>query len=189
MMNISWQQLLAGAFALVLAVAGATFAIVKLATDNYVSVLQLQTVQLDSRVRQLQERLDVVLSTHEGSAGVSAPVPEQAPSDRRPISISFKQPMDAAQVADFIDVEYSVVGDLPGGSHPVLFVKDPLGQYWSWGTSRTGRHIGVQIGVATDKGRQFEVLVLVTNQDVAFGQVSRALPESVVEASITVTRR
>ena len=108
--------------------------------------------------------------------------------EQRP-SVTFRQPKNGAQVPQFVDVEYAIVGTVPTSYRAILVVRDPLGQYWSWGTSTSGRHVRVQIGVAEDCGRQFEIGVLVTDRGLPFGQSLRVLPEGIAYEIISVTRR
>lgn len=188
-LSISWIQLITGAFALVATVAGATFAIVNLATSSHISALQLQVITLDKRVQELQAELD---TRHTASTQPSflehsqQPMPETESSQ---LTIIFVQPREGISVPQFTDIEYSVRGSLPQRYGPVLVIRDPLGQYWSWGTSATGRHSRVQIGVASDSGLQFEIGVLITNREFPLGQPTMVLPEGLLYRAITVTRR
>lgn len=189
MVIISWTKLLAGALALTAAVAGATFAVSRLATESYVNALQLQVVQLDRRVHELQAELGSRRQPPGETTGSSEPLPRPDDSREQRLSISFSQPRNGAQVSQFIDVEYAIADTVPTGYRAILLVRDPLGQYWSWGTSTSGLHVRVQIGVAEDSGRQFEIGVLVTDREVPFGQPRRSLPEGIAYESISVTRR
>jgi len=171
----------------VVAVAGATSWISKLATDSYISALQLQVALLDGRVRELQQQTvseDIAIARQNGRV----PPSTEALANNSTAKVIFKQPTDGAKVNQFTDVEYSVVGPLPKGYRPVLFVRDHLGQYWCWGTAPSGRHPHTQIGVATDSGQQFEIGVLITKERVSFGQVALGLPEGLSYQLVRVTR-
>jgi hypothetical protein len=188
MVHLSWKQLAAAIFTLAVAVAGATFGIVQLATNSYVSALQLQVTLLDNRVRELQQEgssLEPAVSVPQ-TPSVSTVV--EAANGGKVVAVSFEQPATGAKVPQFVDVKYSIAGAVPSSYLPVLFVRDPLGQYWCWGTSSSGLHRRVQIGVATDKGQAFEIGVLVTKDKIGFGEVSQVLPEGIAYQSVEVTR-
>lgn len=105
------------------------------------------------------------------------------------VDITFIRPRHREAVPSPVNVEYRVEGRIPQGYHPVLLVRDPLGQYWSWGASPSHRHIGVQIGVVEDSGKDFEIGVLVTKTQIPLNQPRRTLPPGLVFRSIVVTRQ
>lgn len=115
--------------------------------------------------------------------------PLQNPSNNNlNLMIEFVRPRQGDYVPQFADVEYRVDGSIPAGYREVLLVEDLLGQYWSWGTL-TGRQRRVQIGEAEDSGKQFTLIVLITNQEIRLGVPYQSLPEGIYQSSITVTRQ
>jgi hypothetical protein len=187
-LHLTLTQTLAGAFALVVAVAGATFTIARLATESQVSALQLQAAQLDTRVRELQaelQRRQLSLATTAQDGRSSTPSASAEPG----LSIVLKTPAAESEVPQFVDVSYTVVGAVPAGYAPVLFVKDPLGQYWSWSVSTSGFYPAVQLGVATDVGRRFEIGVLVTREKPPINKSLTNLPSGIVYEAISVKRK
>jgi hypothetical protein len=190
LVHITLTQMIAAAFALIVTVGGSTFAIVRLATDSQVKALQLQAAQLDTRVRELQAELQR-RQRSESSTGRSGNDSTTSTSSaaKEELSIVLKAPVAESEVPQFVDVWYSVLGKVPSGYVPMLFVKDPLGQYWSWGSSSSGFHPRVQLGVATDGGRRFEIGVLVTREKVLPNRSMITLPSGILYEAITVKRR
>ena len=180
-------QLLIGVFALLTATAGATYAITRVAMDAYIDSLQLQTALLDTRVRELQAELQRRQQSLAAADSRLVPATPATVTDK--FAIVFKTPMAESEVPQFADVEYEVLGRIPEGYTPVLFVKDVVSQYWPWGSSFTGYHPRVQFGVATDTGRHFEIGVLLTREHIEQGKPLRVLPAGAGYESITVKRR
>ena len=104
------------------------------------------------------------------------------------ININFIRPQNGAHVPQFSDVEYQIRGSIPSGYRDVLFVQDPLGQYWSWGTP-AGRMRTIQFGVEEDGGKQFRIIVLITDREIPFGRKYQDLPSNIQHSSITVIRQ
>jgi hypothetical protein len=177
-------QLLAGALALITATAGSTFAIVRLATESHSSALQLQAAQLDTRVRELQAEIQRrQLVTVPAASNSTEPPPDAG------LSVALRSPQAESEVPQFIDVRYDVRGPMPAGYNALLIVKDPLGQYWSFGSSQTGVQSQVQIGLASDEGRRFEVGVLITREKVPTNRPLTTLPSALIYESVHVKRR
>lgn len=105
------------------------------------------------------------------------------------IVITISIPQNGDMVSQFSDVEYRLKGELPEGYEPVLLIRDPLGQYWSWGITPSGSRKRVQFGVAEDSGREFEVGILITNVEIPLGQPTQILPKGIVYESVVVKRR
>ena len=183
-MNTGSFKLLAGALALSSAVAGATFQLTRLATDSQVAALQLRVATLDGRIRELQAALGQRPAMEADRARqlvINSASPE-------PVSATFLHPSDGATVPMFVDVAFSLSGQLPPGHSVYLFVRDPIGQYWSWGSVLSGRYPRVQLGVSSDSGQHFMIGVLVTDKSFPIGSPTHQLPAGITPASITVTR-
>lgn len=178
--------LLGAVFALLATTAGATYAITTLATQAHVNALQLQIALLDTRVRELQAELQRRQQSLATTDVRLAPAPAIGPEN---YAVVFKTPLAESEVAQFADVEYSVLGKVPDGYTPVLFIKDTVSQYWPYGSSLTGVHPRVQFGVATDSGRHFEIGVLLTREHIEMGKPLRVLPAGASYESISVKRR
>jgi hypothetical protein len=109
-------------------------------------------------------------------------------TDGSGLEVNTLRPHDGDLVDQFTDVVYELVGRTPAGSHATVLVRDPLGQYWSWGPSSSGEHNLVQLGMPADHGRKFQIGVLITSEDVPRGVPTDVLPRGVFR-SISVTRR
>jgi hypothetical protein len=103
-------------------------------------------------------------------------------------AIVFRSPTSNSTVPQFVDVEYEVSGKIPARCRPILFVGDPLGQYWSWGSTSTGHHRRVQLGSDVDAGMLFEIAVLVTRNTVEVGRPLTQLPPGTAYQAIEVRR-
>jgi hypothetical protein len=90
-----------------------------------------------------------------------------------------------------VDFSFSVTGDMPGGSKPVVVIKDPLGQLWPWlhvENRGNGNWVlpGVTLGNASDCGQSFELHVVITNENVPPSRID-VLPNGEHD-SVMVTR-
>jgi hypothetical protein len=115
------------------------------------------------------------------------PAPPSPPESRR--TAEFIAPQMGERVPQFVDVHYKIRTPLPSDQRVVLLVRDPLGQYWSWGTAPTGLQRRVQIGVAEDTGKEFELVLLLTNTTIPLGTPFQMLPSGTVAQAITIQRR
>jgi hypothetical protein len=79
-------------------------------------------------------------------------------SDEGESPIVFVRPSAGDLVSLFADVEYEVRRPIPKGYRALLLVRDPLGQYWSWGSAPSGTRRRVQFGVLDDTGKDYEVV-------------------------------
>jgi len=103
--------------------------------------------------------------------------------------ISIIRPEDGDSVGQFVVVEYRVHGELQGGYDPIVLVRGPDGPYHSWGTFSSGLHLRVQIGTEVDAGEEFEIGVLVTDEQIEKDEVRQRRPAGIEYDSVTVTRR
>jgi hypothetical protein len=175
--SLTLQQACGACLSIICIVAGATYTITKLATDSYVGVLLLQTSQLDRRVQELQQQ--VVRNSG---------APSKDRHEEETLDLIFVEPRADAKVDQFTDVLFSLKGKIPTGYQPILVVRDPLGQYWSWGPSTGGRIPRVQMGVTTDSGQRLEIGVIITNADMPRGRPIPELPRNIFYKSINVVR-
>jgi hypothetical protein len=102
--------------------------------------------------------------------------------------IEFIRPQQGDYVSQHTDVEYRINGSIPQGYREVLLVQNPLGQYWSWGATIDHRQ-AIQLSVVEDRGRRFNIVVLITNQDIPKGITYQNLSQGIYHKSITVTRQ
>ncbi|MFZ5876477.1 MAG: hypothetical protein ACOYXU_08720 [Nitrospirota bacterium] len=105
------------------------------------------------------------------------------------LSVQFLKPKNGDTVLQFSDITYKIEGVLPPGYQGVLLVRDPRGQYWSWGTSSSGKYPHVQFGVVEDTGHEFEVGILITTEDIPIGRPTVARPAGLLYQHIMVTRK
>ncbi len=103
-------------------------------------------------------------------------------------SVVFLTPKDGETVKGYIDVSYSVEGDIPSGYHVILVVQDPIGQYWSWGKVTAELPKRIQVGVEKDEGKGFNILLLVTNLTFPISQPRYDLPNHISVSRIHVVR-
>ena len=158
-------------------VIGATFCLTKLSYDNLISSYQLKISMMD---RQLNEYSNLQQNNYNK---------EQTSIDsvESNIDIEFINPKNNSRINQFTDIQYRIHGKIPNNYRPVLLIRDPLGQYWSWGTAKEFK--SVQIGQNTDVGRQFELVILITNNEISLGQPSQTLPKGIFHKSIRVLRK
>jgi len=136
-----------------------------------------------------ENRLKAIEPVAPKETGAESPV--QTDPGRDPLGIAeirFESPAPRAHVSQLIDVKYSVSGKIPPGYRALLVTQDPLGQYWSWGSSPAGVHRRVQMGVAEDVGLEFNIFVLITNEVFPINQPRRSLPSALFRRSISVIR-
>ncbi len=188
MTNVTWKQVLHYVgllMPLVTAVAVGTFALVKYANDSQISAYRLVLERQDRRIQELSERLT------EMQVRTYPLAPFNAPKDHSPeadaLSVQILSPTKVVQ--QFADVNFALKGALPTGFRPLLVVRDPFGSWWSWGTTTSLAYYSVQFGVDADRGKQFELRIIVTDEDFPRGQPRSTLPKAIVSSSVVVTRQ
>ncbi len=186
MNEITWKQALAAVFALAVAVAGGTFALVTYAKEAEIGAYRLKMEMLDRRVVELERRLAAQLPHEPTNSGSDTHTSPTSSGDA--LSIELIRPKDGESVPQFADVRYRVHGVIPENYKAILVVRDPLDQWWSWGASESGIYYNVQFGVSVDRGQSFEVKVIVTNEEFPRNQVIRSLPRAIKSESISVIR-
>ncbi len=184
-MNVSWPQLLAGIFALTAAVAGATFTISKYAKEAEIAAYRLRIEMQDRRILELERRLNEkqIQTPITPTPGIGQPHKPKT----RVVSVHILSPLKT--VPQFADVRFALTGELPTGFKPLLAVRDPLGNWWSWGTTDSSTYYSVQFGTDVDRGKQFEIRVIVSDEDFPPNQPRRSLPKSVATSAVVVTRQ
>jgi len=185
MIQISWPQFLAGLFALTASVAGATFALVTYAKEAEVAAYRLRAEMQDRRLIEIEKRLNVdAASAPTPSSAAVAQAPDGTSSD---ISVQILSP--TRTVPQFADVKFSLTGRLPAGYKPMLVVRDPIGQWWPWGTTESSTYNSIQFGVDVDRGKQFEIRIVITNEELPLNQPRRSLPKGLAFGASVVTRQ
>jgi hypothetical protein len=182
MIKITWIQLLAGAFAFAVAIAGGTYTIFEFAKDSEIAGYKLRIEQLDLRVKQIEKRLDLCLKATKRKIS-SEVVPGSG------VYVTLLKPRSGELVEHKSDVKYVVQGELPEHFRAILAIRDPLGQWWSHGSSPTGEHLKVQFGREKDRGESFEVHVLVTDKVFPMNNPKPVLPDSIASDSAIVVRK
>ena len=200
-LELTWQKVVTGGFVLLGTCVAATYQLVTLSKQSEIAALkeqvataalQVSTANLrseiqDKRVTELERRLDVASKQTFGGAKKGAEA-AQASSTGAP-TLQIASPAKNAQVGDFADVRIQVNGAIPKDSNAILFVRDPTGQWWPWGASQGDTWYGIQIGVDADKGKQFEIRTVLTDQKFESGKPIRVAPQGIASASVQVTRR
>jgi hypothetical protein len=128
----------------------------------------------------------------ESQRAIASPHDERAASNDGSraveVDVNVQQPRDGDLVDQFTEVVYKVTGHIPSGSRPILLVRDPFGQYWSWGSSSNHERRIVQLGMPPDHGRRFEIGILIGSEEMPPGVPTQVRPSGFYR-SITVTRR
>ena len=115
-------------------------------------------------------------------------VPLVSTTRNMPAAVVFLEPRDGSLVDQFVDVVYRVDGPRASGKPALLLVRDPLGQYWAWGTISAGEHRRVQLGGPDDGGERFEIGLVLTTETIPRGVPTQQRPQGEY-FSVSVTRR
>jgi hypothetical protein len=179
---LSYTSLL---LALLSAVAAAAFTIAKYAKEAEIASYRLTVERQDRRIGELQERLK-----EKNAQTRIVPLPQivqkHTPDIGTP-SVRILSPNNT--VSQFADVKYELTGTLPLGFKSILVVRDPLGNWWSWGTTDSSTYYSVQFGVDIDRGKQFELRIIVSDDDFPLNQPRRTLPQSIASSAVVLTRQ
>ena len=182
MPEISWTQILSAVFALLVAVAGGAFTICKFAKDGEVAEYKLHISSLERQVQEFEKLLELCLKASNRQTVHENP-------DVNATFVKIIEPNSGSLVEKLNTRRFAVHGSLPAGVEPLLVVRDPVGQWWSWGKSNTGVFNRVQIGADRDSGESFEIRLLLTDEDFAKNQPRPNLPESIASDSVIVVRK
>ena len=72
--------------------------------------------------------------------------------------VKILKPLSGSIVDPITDIEFSINGTLPKNVYPLLVIRDPLGQWWAWGTStNTNTFRKIKIGEKNDSEESFEI--------------------------------
>jgi hypothetical protein len=102
--------------------------------------------------------------------------------------VTMRFPGHGEAVDQFTDMMFDVSGRVPAGYTPIAYVRDPLRQYWSFGSIAAKTPKRVQVGTQDDRRGEFEIGVWITNQDPRPGAPFVDPPANIGHASSTVVR-
>jgi hypothetical protein len=197
---LTWPKVLAGGFVVITACIGATYQLVNLSCQSQIAALkeQVATAALhvstanlrseiqDKRVVELERRIEQLVASGNSVSSKETILPLD--SSAIP-SVRITSPANGAYIGAFVDVHANIAGLTGGAAKPVLFVRDPIGQWWPWGNPQGDTWYGVQIGLAIDKGKQFELRVVVTDQNFERGKPQHVAPQGLAISSVNVIRK
>jgi hypothetical protein len=174
-------QLLSGAFILSSAIATGVYSIAKYAKDSELNHYKQLLEQAATREGVLKARLELAIKAAD----------RRTPPDPtgNTALVTLLGPKSGQLVEHLEEVDFVVQGDVPDGFKPVLVVRDPQGQWWSWGSDKTGRFPKVQFGRASDEGESYEVRVILTKAETPRGHVMTNLPRFIASDSAIVIRK
>lgn len=109
-------------------------------------------------------------------------------STQTPLGAVITSPQTNGTVSYKVDVKCKVDGQIPKGAKAMLLVKDPLGQYWAWGPPGDNTFKDVLIGNSDDSGKEFEIILLITSEDIKTNTAYKSVPDSHYRSSIKVKR-
>ncbi len=187
MLKISWTQFLSGLFFLIVTISGGAFTVCKFSKHGEVAEYKLRIESLERRVQELEKRLELCLRASDRQT-----INENAKLRSSAINATYVkiiEPNSGNLAEKYIIVRFSVQGDLPAGVKPLLVVRDPIGQWWSWGTSNSGLFQNVQLGVDRDSGESFEIRVLLTDENFERDKPQPNLPRAIASDSVIVIRK
>lgn len=176
------EKITAGITILAVIVAG-TWAIATRTIDSKKEAMDDQLKQLQGQVQELQN-----LDPSFAEAGSPTRDVQGTQLESSDYSLVFIALEDGDTVPQFIDVQYSQVGNIPSEMHTILVVQDPLGQFWSWGNVYPKLSKRIQVGIPEDSGATFHIGLLVTGQDFPINKPKRGLPNHAHFQSIEIRR-
>jgi hypothetical protein len=108
-----------------------------------------------------------------------------------PLNVNITSPRNGSNISSSVDVSFEVSGDIPSESKPIVFVRDPLGQFWPWFHIQNqggGNWFlpDVTLGNENDCSKSFELHVVITAENVSNGPHS-ALPNGIKDG-VVVTK-
>lgn len=187
MLNITWTQFLSGLFAVIIAIAGGSFTICKYAKDGEISEYRLKIESLEERIDLVEKQLVMCLKASERQV-----ISENNAFNRENIDSTFVKiikPLSGTIVDPVTNIEFSINGTLPRNVHPLLVIRDPYGQWWSWGTSKTNLFENIKIGEKHDSKESFEIRVILTDEEFRTNEPHFDLPRFIASDSIIVIRK
>ena len=185
-MNITWQQM-SLIWTIIAVSAGGAFAVCSYANDAKVSAYELRIADLERRVQELEKQLEICLKAQDRQI-LRRPTSPTKPSLSFP-TVLITYPKSGSGVEMFDRVEFVVQGQLPPKHVVLLAIRDPIGQWWSWGHKDNGRFPRVQFGEKRDRGESFEARLLITDSPFPRNKPQISLPESVASDSVIVVRK
>lgn len=108
------------------------------------------------------------------------------------IEVNITSPQNGSGVTSPVDMSFTINGEIPVGFKPVVFIRDPFGQFWPWfhvQNQGNGNWFlpGVTLGNENDCDQSFELHVVITDENVLTGPTNT--PPSGISHSVTVTRQ
>ena len=185
-MNITWQQM-SLIWTIIAVSAGGAFGVCVYANDAKVAAYELRISDLERRVRELEKQLEICLKAQDRQ--VVSPTSMASDSGAAFPSVLITYPKSGATVEMYDRVEFMVQGKLPDEHVALLAIRDPTGQWWSWGHNDTGNFPRVRFGAERDNGESFEARILITDSPFPKDDPRPVLPESVSSDSVVVVRR
>jgi len=184
-MNITWQQL-ALIWTIIAISVGGTFTVAVYASEKEIAAYELRIQELERRVREVEKRLEVCLKAQDRQVVTARKAGTDSAVASPSVLITYPKAGAKVQLRD--RVEFLVQGKLPTGFVALLAVRDPTGQWWSWGQSSTGAFTGVQFGEPRDDGELFEARVLLTDAPYEKNNPRATLPDAIASDSVIVVR-
>lgn len=184
-MNITWQQMTL-IWTVIVVSAGAAFTVCVYAGESKVSAYELRISGLEQRVQQLEKQLAICLKGQDRQ--VTAQNSTTTNGDVSLLSVLITYPKAGAIVNMRDKVEFVLQGELPPKHVAMLVIRDPTGQWWSWGSTKSGEFKRVQFGVERDSGESFEARILITDSPIPKNDPQNYLPDSIASDSVIVVR-
>lgn len=182
MIQIKWSQFFAGAFTLLVAAIAGTYTVTVFAGNAEVSAYRLEIDSLKRDVSELKKRLEVCTRSMQRDAT------GELVSGIDDVTVTLISPVAGATVGTYSRVKFAIQGEVPEGYQVLLAIRDPLGQWWSWGSTGSQQYQRVQFGSAEDSGERFEVRIMIAEQPFARSGVLTDLPLAIASDSAIVFR-
>lgn len=186
-MTITWNQLLSGIFVLACVASGATFTIVKYATESEMRGYLLSISNEKENIKTLEKRLSLCFKSNSRDTTIKNEANSSLDYSNSMLKIVTPLSGKLVNKRDFVQVE--TIGEMPLGYKAYLYIRDPLGQWWSWGEIQEGIRMEVQFGESGDEEERFEVRVQLSDEVISKGGPHVILPGAVVSDSVIVVRK
>lgn len=142
---------------------------------------------MEQRVQQLEKQLVTCLKAQDRQITSQNSAVNNGESPVLSLLITYPKAGATVKMKD--EVEFVIQGEIPPKHVAMLVIRDPTGQWWSWGSSKSGRFSQVQFGVEHDKGESFEARILITDSPFPKNDPRNYLPDSIASDSVIVVRQ